>query len=585
MGLRPLFVCLGCLLVLQPCRADSAADPLRFLPAKADLLIKIEKPAALVQSFLAHPIFSQVQQLEAVQEAYNSTSARRFYQLLAYLEKELGRDRLKLLEDLTGGGAALAVKIDGPNSPAVFVVQGRDETLWRRAFKIVLEVTEQDLARKESKDKPNFGVYRHLDTVQIGKDLHAAVAGSALIFSNKKEALHAALDCFLDPKATNLSNAPEVKQAHELAGRDANAWMWFNLPRARDLPGAKEAFTLPRNDVNLTVVFGGWLDVAQNAPFLCAGAYTTPTESRLSFHMPRDLAKSAPAMRLHIPPPGTPGIAPLLEPKGVLFSSSFHLDLAAIWDARAQLFNEAQVKALEAFDKNSGRFLTGSSFSKLVGLTAPGKRLVVAHQPAYAYKTTPQQNIPAFAFITELREPESFATRMEVILRAAALLASTQIKSQNFEENYLGHKIVGYRVSETAPLANDPTNLRFNFVPCFTRVGKQFVFSSTLSLCKELVEVLERESKSPGDAIAGTASRMKFYGSGGAQMLDYYKDVLLTQAILDRAITPDKAARQVDELIKLVRELGVLQIESRYSNKDFNYDVRFVPNLATRGLP
>jgi hypothetical protein len=297
--------------------------------------------------------------------------------------------------------------------------------------------------------------------------------------------------------------------------------------------------------------------------------------------MPRDLAKSAPAMRLHIPPPGAPGISPLLEPKGVLFSSSFYLDLATIWDGRKELFNEAQVKALEGFDKKSAPFLAGSSFSKLVSLTGPGKRLVVAHEPTSAYKVRAEQNIPAFAFVTELREPESFGTRMEVILRAAALLASTQVKLQTFEETYQGHKIVGYRISETAPLANDPTNLRFNFVPCFTRVGKQFVFSSTLNLCHELVEIIERESKSPL-SVAGSASRMQFYGSGGAQVLDYYKDVLLTQAILDRAVTPDKANQQVNELIKLVRELGMLQIESRYSAKDFQYDVRFVPTVVSQ---
>jgi hypothetical protein len=296
--------------------------------------------------------------------------------------------------------------------------------------------------------------------------------------------------------------------------------------------------------------------------------------------MPRDLAKSAPAMRLHIPPPGVAGVQPLLEPKAVLFSSSFYFDLAAIWDSRAQLFNEGQIKALEDFDKNSAKFLAGSSFSKLVGLTGPRHRLVAAHQPTYAYKTSPQQNIPSFAWVVELRDPESFGKRMELILRAAGILASTQVKLQLFEEDCLGHKIIGYRISETSPLVNDPTNLRFNFLPCFTRVGKQFVFCSTLTLCRELTEILERENKTPANSKPGAANLMQFYSSGGAILLDYYKDVLLTQNILDRANTPEIAGKQVGELIQLVRELGVLQIESTYSAKDFHYDFRFLPKAA-----
>jgi hypothetical protein len=579
MWLRPLLVCLGCLLVVRPCLADSPADPLRFLPASADLLIKIEKPSALFNQVAGDPLVGKIAQLEAVREAYDSTTARRFYQLLGYLERELAIDRWTLFENLTSGGAALAAQIDGEKSPVTVVIQGRDETLWRRALQIGLEVVEQELARKEQKERPVHTPYRRIDTVAIGKDFHAAVAGSALIFSNKEASLHQAIDCLLDPKAKSLATKPEVKQAHDLAGADASGWMWFNLPLVRTFPAAKSLFEMPRNDPNLTVLFGGWLDVAQHAPFLCAAGSTSAKESKLSFRMPRDLAKSAPAMRLNIPPMGAPGSRPLLEPKGVLFSSSFYLDLASLWENRAQLFNEAQRKAFEEFDKNSSKVLLGSTFSKLVTQTAPYHRVVVAHQPTYAYKTTPQQNIPAFAYAAELRDPEQFGKRIDAILRAAGLLASaaTRLKPQIFEETYAGHKIVGYRFSESAPQANDPTNLRFNFVPCYVRVGNQFVACSTLNLCHDMIDLLVAEAKQPPATSVREASVLQFYGSGGAQILDYYKDVVLTQNILDNATTPDQANKQVNDLMQLVRSLGVFRIESRYSDKDFQYNLRFVP--------
>jgi hypothetical protein len=433
------------------------------------------------------------------------------------------------------------------------------------------------MARNEQKEKPTHTLYRHVDTVNVGKDFHAAVAGSALVFSNKETGLHQALDCLLDPKSQNLSTKPEVKKAHELAGLSANGWMWFNLPIARNAPGGKDIFKLPRNDVNLTVLFGGWLDVAQHAPFLCAGGFRSPQESHLTFHMPRDLAKSAKAMRLNIPPPGAAGAKPLLTPAATLLSGSFYFDLASVWEERAKLFNPAQTKALEEFDKNSARFLLGSSFSKLVGLTGSYHRFVVTHQPTYAYKTTPQQNIPSFAYVVELRDPESFGKRMDLILRAAAVLASTQVKLQLFEEEHNGHKIVGYRFSEKAPLAIDTTNLRFNFVPCFTRVGNQFVLCSTLGLCRELIDILAKEEKTPPATKPGPASVIQLYSSGGAQVLDYYRDVLLTQNILDRANPPEKAAKQVEDLVQFVRSLGILRIESRYLDNEFQYELRFEP--------
>jgi hypothetical protein len=55
------------------------------------------------------------------------------------------------------------------------------------------------------------------------------------------------------------------------------------------------------------------------------------------------------------------------------------------------------------------------------------------------------------------------------------------------------------------------------------------------------------------------------------------EDFLLTQTILDRAVSPDSAREQVKALIEWVRQLGVLQIESSYSSNDFQYEFRLVP--------
>ena len=505
MWLRPLLVCLGCLFILRPCQADSPPDPLRFLPANADLLVKIEKPASLLKQVLANPLAGEVYRLDAVREAYDSTNARHFYQLLAYLEHELGVDRWTLLENLTCGGAAIAAKIDGENSPIVIVIQGRDETLWRRALQIALEVTEQELARKEQKDKPVHGTYRRLDTVRLGKDFHAAIAGSAFIFSNKEAGLHQAAR-LPDGSQGQNSRGTSGSKASPRPGRGGCQRLDVVQPSAgarlsRRQAGVRDAPQRSKPDRTLW----GLARRGPDAPFLCAGGTLTANEAQLSFRMPRDLAKSSSGMRLNIPPPGAAGVRPLLEPKTVLFSSSFYFDFASLWNDRAQLFNEKQRKAFEDFDKNSSKFLLGSSFSKLVSQTAPYHRLVVAHQPTYAYKTTPQQNIPAFALVTELRDPEAFSKRIEAILRAAGLLASTQIRLQFFEETYSGHKIVGYRISETAPLANDPTNLRYNFVPCYVRVGNQFVACSTLNLCHELIDLLVAEAKNPPKSSSGTS--------------------------------------------------------------------------------
>ena len=45
-----------------------------------------------------------------VQDYYDTTKVRRFFQLVTYFEKELGQDRMELIDKLTGGGVVLAAR-------------------------------------------------------------------------------------------------------------------------------------------------------------------------------------------------------------------------------------------------------------------------------------------------------------------------------------------------------------------------------------------------------------------------------------------------------------------------------------------
>ena len=49
-----------CLFVLTPgLRADEAKDPLRFVPAVADVVVKLERPQALLEAVETHPVLEQ----------------------------------------------------------------------------------------------------------------------------------------------------------------------------------------------------------------------------------------------------------------------------------------------------------------------------------------------------------------------------------------------------------------------------------------------------------------------------------------------------------------------------------------------
>jgi hypothetical protein len=337
-------------------------------------------------------------------------------------------------------------------------------------------------------------------------------------------------------------------------------------------PAGRDLYKSPRDNAQLTVLIGKYLDVLGRTPFVCGALTAEKAEFRLTVRAPRGADGMGPDRLLHLPPKGEPGCRPLLEPKGVLYSSSFYLDVASIWKDRDKLFNKVQADGLTSFDKNSGRFLGGVRLSTLLETAGPYHRFVAVAQSTRSYKREPLVRLPAFAFVSELREPERFGRAMETLLRTAAILATDTFKLELKEEKHRDHDIVAYRFSEKAEVRDDVNDLRYNFTPCFVRVGNQFAICSTVELCKQLIDVLKDDMRSDRVTLASGADR--FYSAGLAGYLRDIDDQLVTQTILDQAVPPAEARKQVDQIIQVLRGLGSLSTGLEFREKRFSFDVR-----------
>jgi hypothetical protein len=553
-------------------RAETPPSPLRLIPAEADLLVEVKQPRQLAEALTTLDLLKQLNQFAAYKEVLDSTQARRFFQLLAYVEKELGAKWPELLDRLAGGGAAVGVKFGPEPAPFLLVVQGTDESLTKKFTKLFLEVTEQELARQESKDRPVKGSYQGIETVRIGEKFHLATVGAAVLVSNNDKALERGLDLHLGREKKSLADVASIGEALKLLPKDPLANLWVNMETVRQGPGAKEFYKKPR-DPQLTVLFGDIIDVLSRSPYFAAALCREKDGFLLTGRVPRGRDGMGMELPLHLPPTGQPAARPLLEPKGVIYSDSYYLDVARIWSDRGYLFGEKQIKDFENFDKTSARFLAGAKMSKLLTQAGPYLRTVVVNQPTVPYKVKPKTSIPAFAIVTELREPEAFAKSMDGVLRSAALLATTQVKLKLTEEKHGSVPIVGYRFDEESPLKNDTNDIRFNFSPCFCRVGTQYVFCSTLELCHELVDMLEAEAKAPVSTETAK-SRLRVYSSGLADVMEVFEDTFVTQTILDQAVPAEDARGQVKALINLLRGLGQFAIDINCTESEYHYDVR-----------
>jgi hypothetical protein len=549
-------------------RADALPDPLRLISSKADLVLKVEQPRKLVEGVLALDAFKKFQELSAIHELYESTNSRRFFQLVAYLEKQFGATRLELLDRLAGGGAALAIKF---KSEPVFlgVVQARDSASLERFAKLVRQIGEDELARKESKEKPVQGMHRGIATTQIGNDFMVAVLGSALVLGSPA-GVHSAIDLHVDGPGNSLARLTALKQARELLPPAPAAWLWLNLRTPQEDPTFKVIFDQLKDNAALPVFYGGLPNIVARAPYLCVGLYQKPGEFDLTLRFPSGRNGMPEAVALHLPENDDTTL-PLLEPPRTMFTMTYYLDLARLWERRGKLFKSKELKELEKLDKQSGPFLGGIRASKLLQQLGPHHRLVVAGQAKTGYKVVPSVRLPAAALVVDMRSPE-FARTAEAVGRAAGLLGTFQFNLKLVEEKHGNCQVVGYRFPEDEEVAGDAGKLRFNTSPALVKVGNYFVVSSTLELAHDLVDVLEKEAATPGYK-AGNVARA--YASGAAFGLRAAQDQLLTQVILGQALTPADAREQVRLLTNLVERLGTVDLQTHYGPNTFFVDFQW----------
>lgn len=554
----------------------AAKDPLRFLPDSTNVVIKVEKPRAFVEAFLNHDLAKEAQNLQIVRDFLDSADARRFFQLLAHYERELGAKWPDLIDKLAGDGVAIGLKYGQGNAPAVLVLQGTDEKTVAKFFDMSVALFEDEVVRQGGKEKPTRKTFKGADCVQLDKELLAARIGDALLLSNKNDALKAAINQHAantqDPKAQNMATAQGPKDAAKLLPPGPAAWAWINLKPVKELPQAKDLFTTPRNDVVQTVLFAGVLDVARRSDYVAAGLYHENGNFRLTVKLPAGREGMAEDVELHVPrDPNVSGTLPLLEPKGVLFSYSFYFDFDTLYRKRDAIMPAKVAKDFAEGEKQISRFLLGTTLPKY--LTQAGVHYrIVAVQPekVESYKTEPDQKLPAAALVVSMRDPAGFAKTTNALVKAGALALGTQASLKSWEEEIAGVQTFGYSFPEGGKFPDDPLKIRFNYQPTFGAVRDQYIVASNKGLFRELVRIIETEDRS---RPIRPNVRARLYASALGDYANVSPEQSLASTIITQALTVDDARKQTEALFAYLQKLGTVDLQFDFADREFRFDL------------
>src|SRR5688500_17833480 len=176
------------LLATVPAAADTP-DPLRLMPAEAGFVFKVEKPRQFVEAVAGLDVYKNALQFPQARELLDSTPVRRFFQLVAYLEKETGSPWPELLDKLAGGGIVIGAATGMDPAPALLVVQGTDPAAVEKTYDLFVSAVENEAGREGSKQQLKKVKVGGVETIQVGDEFFAARVGAAVFVANKEKAL------------------------------------------------------------------------------------------------------------------------------------------------------------------------------------------------------------------------------------------------------------------------------------------------------------------------------------------------------------------------------------------------------------
>ncbi len=559
--------------------SSTAADPVRLVPPTVDVVIRIERPRAIADLLMGMATRPELQGFRGYRDYIDSTNYQLFRQLVAHFEKTLGRSWPELLDDVAGGGVAIALKVQKNAPPRTLaILQGRDAERSEKFFQTLMEVARQERERQGLPARYDKEAYRGSDVWKVGDDLYAAVLGDTIVYSNMALAMHMAIDQHLDAAKPSLLDEKSYVDGRKLVPDDALASIWVKLDFVHKSPELKPLLALPSSFFPPQLLFGGFIDALKRSPYLVATLRQEGGDLKLGVRLPSGTSGMHEFVHVHVPPDGQPGALPLLEPEGVLYSTSYYLDLPTLWRERSTLLPADQLKGLNDFEGKSASILYGKPIGWFFDHAGARQRIVVARQTNTGYKITPKQAIPAFAIVMQSPSAEEFAQATDGPIRGLAFLGQLQYSMAPIEEQHGGAKLIGYRFVEndTSKYFND--GYLYNFSPCRARLGDQFIISSTKELAEQLIDELGKQSLQKIGHDPYETQLSSFTWRGLSKYLGGIRKQLVTQNMLEQGNSPADAAKEVSLFLDLLDRLGRIEMTNRYEPGQYNIDVRFTAN-------
>ena len=535
----------------------------RWISQDAVAVLEVSQPKVLLDLVLESGLSRTLQASEAYRSQVSKPKFKEFLGVIGYLEGRLGTDWRTGLGRLLGGGVTVAVR---PNKAVVMSVDAEDEKLLNELHEIFIEIARSEAAKQGQPDRVTSREYQGVSVWTFGNNEAHAIIGNRLLIANKPETLKAALDLRAGSGGPSLASLPAYQAAKLAAGANPAATMFVNMKVVKQHPQVSKAFEQNENPL-FALLFRGITDALRGSNWLAIELSRHGDTLALEAVVDGQAADPSGLTAFAVPSGSAEGALPVLSVPRQIAALSLYRDLHAFYSAKDELFPE-RTSGLIFFENMMGIFFTGRDLTEeVLGATRPEVRVVVAEQVYDPAVGAPRVQMPAFAAVFHLQDPEHFSRIAEEAWQKAVGLINFTRGQQALPGLIIDRPTrdgVKFTVAYFSPPDEDEkaeVHSRYNYRPALAIVGDYMILSSTDSLAGDLIDSLQAELAGAVKNLPGTHSIVELDAVQLASILRANRESLVAHNMIEDGNTREQAVAQIDLILTVLKSLGRAKLD------------------------
>jgi hypothetical protein len=488
------------------------------IPKSAVAVVRI----APAESWLNAPALQQLRSSESWKKLWRTPQLLQANAVLSVGELGLGMSTEEFLEGMSQGG--LSGWVDLASGGAA--IQG-----WARNANWLDEQMNRlsGVIAQQTGGKPEARDYREATAMQLG-GLIFVRREERWLATGDKELAKRWVDQQVDGTGVAWEGPADLPETWKGTGDPVAikentpgslASLWIDLETLRKNGVAKDLLSGKAKDFNAELLLGGILAVLNRTPHAFADLRWDGARLRLDWQTPFDRQWADPDRLYSVGNPTSEGSAhPLLEVPESLASLSIYRDLSQMWLRSGDLFGQEVNDQLAQADATLSTLFSGKDFGEeILGALKPQLRLVVAPKKVPEGQPIPSIQLPAFALVGELEEPERMRKEFRRIFQSLIgflNVAGAQEGQPQLDMELGGDSqnplVTASYLPATDRDASEPAPIQYNFRPTLAFADQSMILSSDLDLAtqlqRQLLEGMREPHGTAGDNLLVEAKAM-----------------------------------------------------------------------------